>query len=1082
MTVSPPKFYTTQHEAPTLPSQPPVEVEPLPVQQEAPAQSPEAGTHNKPSVQEETPAQYPEHPGEEVTPATTQQETPAQHPQAPGEVESSPTQSPELSNVTVVFSPEHHVSTVSPVGQDQAQLMQRPDVTVKPVDLALIVTPAFTNEVETSPPQQENSAPSTVSPEQLEPLSVQQEVSDQHPTPTENVEPFPVQQGAPTQPTYPEVTFPNPEQVQAQHPTLTEVTIQPLDLEQTIRPEPTKEDEPSPTMQETLTQPPEPPKEVFVAQPPVYQNPIDPAPDQDHTEPPTSPSVRVQPLDQGLTTTPEPTMEAEHSTPLPETIVPPTYPEVTLPNPEQVQAQHPTLTEVTVQPLDPELTLTLESNMEDEPSPTMQQTQAQPPELIKAVVAQSPLYPEVTVPAPDEDHAEHPTSRSITVKPLDLELTTTPEPTTESDHSTALQQTTAPPPKHPQVTLAQPNLTQVTVPPVDLGVNISQQPRPSETVLFPSTQYSVSPGLPGVKYTPEKKQPEQNATTNISICELCTCKNETLSCVGLSPKQKLHRVPEPQPNAYNGTFTIIILSENYLTELHKDSFEGLLCRRYLDLSCNKIQSIERCTFEPLPFLQVISLGCNLLTELSFGTFQAWHGMQFLHKLILNHNPLTTVEDSYLFKLPALKYLEMGTTQVSLTTIESILMMTLELEKLVLPSRMACCLCQFKNTIEVVCKTVKLRCDSECLIDVTRCDEETSLGNAEGSSMKVLQAWKKNNSPELTIESERASSDKSAVSLSGFMNEQLDFNNTSDIIRARNYILPYISEGNLGDVESTLLPFLQVLFSNTQDGDTPLGLLKNNTRSPSVKRVRDNSTNKNRLRKLHFLENLLDAETQEKMDEVKKEEKPAARTRCSLLSAMYKRYIFQKKLHNTGAELSSKPTGFTFLGFTSPGDQVETQLKQQLLSLIPNNDMRRLISHVIQTLKIDCSETHVQLACANLISRTGLLMKLLSKQQEVKVSKAEWDTDQWKSDNSVSESTEAQSEQKEQESSELRKEVPGCGCNNKLILAISVTVVVTILVTILCLIENRFILIELQKGKIKKEAEDKYWSFKAEFYN
>jgi len=80
-------------------------------------------------------------------------------------------------------------------------------------------------------------------------------------------------------------------------------------------------------------------------------------------------------------------------------------------------------------------------------------------------------------------------------------------------------------------------------------------------------------------------------------------------------------------------------------------------------------------------LQFINLGCNLLTELSFGTFQAWHGMQFLHKVILNHNPLTTVEDSYLFKLPALKYLDMGTTQVSLPTIESILMMTLELEKL-----------------------------------------------------------------------------------------------------------------------------------------------------------------------------------------------------------------------------------------------------------------------------------------------------------------------------------------------------------------------------------------------------------------
>ncbi|XP_059938710.1 leucine-rich repeat-containing protein 37A3-like [Mesoplodon densirostris] len=157
------------------------------------------------------------------------------------------------------------------------------------------------------------------------------------------------------------------------------------------------------------------------------------------------------------------------------------------------------------------------------------------------------------------------------------------------------------------------------------------------------------------------------------------------------------------------------------------------------------------------------------------------------------------------------------------------------------------------------------------------------------------------------------------------------------------------------------------------------------------------------------------------------------------------------------ELSSKPTGFTFPGLASPGDQVETQLNQQLWSLIPNNDVQRLISHVIQTLKIDCSDTHVQLACANLISRTGLLMKLLSKQQEVNVSKAEWDMDQWKADNSISESTEAQSEQKEQESSELTKEVPGYDYNNKLILAVSVPVVVTICVRILCLIEVRTII-------------------------
>ncbi|CAK7290784.1 Leucine-rich repeat-containing protein 37A2 [Vulpes lagopus] len=228
----------------------------------------------------------------------------------------------------------------------------------------------------------------------------------------------------------------------------------------------------------------------------------------------------------------------------------------------------------------------------------------------------------------------------------------------------------------------------------------------------------------------------------------------------------------------------LILSENYLTELHKDSFEGLLSLQYLIYPAIRYNLLKDVHLNHYLFLQYINLRCNLLTELSFGTFQAWHGMQFLHKLdkirneidygkpavvdnpkslkrnivhlsgpvkkifgeknknrILSRNPLTTVEDSYLFKLPALKYLDMGTTQVSLSTIESVLMMTLELEKLILPSRMSCCLCQFINNIEVVCKTVKLHCDGECLTNATRCDEEVSIRNAEGSFMKVLKAWK-----------------------------------------------------------------------------------------------------------------------------------------------------------------------------------------------------------------------------------------------------------------------------------------------------------------------------------------------------
>ncbi|XP_054994638.1 leucine-rich repeat-containing protein 37A3-like isoform X1 [Sorex araneus] len=111
----------------------------------------------------------------------------------------------------------------------------------------------------------------------------------------------------------------------------------------------------------------------------------------------------------------------------------------------------------------------------------------------------------------------------------------------------------------------------------------------------------------------------------------------------------------------------------------------------------------------------------------------------------------------------------------------------------------------------------------------------------------------------------------------------------------------------------------------------------------------------------------------------------------------------------------------------PVARLDMQLIQQLRSLIPHE--RKLIAHVIQTLKMDLSEPQVQLECANLLSRTGLLMKLLREQQEVKVSKTEWNTDQWKTENYISLSTEGQGEQKQPEASELTKEVPGYGYNN-----------------------------------------------------
>ncbi|XP_073091332.1 leucine-rich repeat-containing protein 37A-like isoform X2 [Manis javanica] len=848
---------------------------------------------------------------------------------------------------------------------------------------------------------------------------------------------------------------------------------------------------------------------------------------------------------------------------------------------------------------------------------------------------------------------------------------------------------------HPgQVPSQRPNLTQVTAVPGDLDVSVPQQPEPSETG-FPSlTQNSV-------------------VNTSTNICELCSCTDETLACVGLSPEQKLQSVPVPEPNAHNGTFTILnfqgnsisyveentwksytwaeklILSDNQLSELHKDSFEGLLSLQYLDLSCNKIQAIERLTFESLPFLQFINLGCNLITELSFGTFQAWHGMQFLHTLNLSHNPLTTVEDSYFFKLRALKYLDMGKTQVTLKTVESIVMMSPKLEKLILPIHMTCCLCQFKNNIEVFYNTVKLHCDSECLTNIAYCgelplsDDETSVGNPEGSFMKALQSRKQSSSPELTIEPEKVATDKNAISLSAFKNEQGDFNKES-VVSALNNILPYFSDKYLEGAESALLQFIKQLVSNLQGGDEPVGHLQNNAENTSLPPGSSISADKNKQKIISVLGDIIDgmplrskllnprfqpqistktletAQLQEKnppeiqsvgrrpgplkvvikgpkgiqkrrrrqmrkagingkqraqllvesmaeekglttpsprvpekphveqpprettessfntdssfkreqeaavpsvqylmgrpsasntpksLPEIKPKSKDLADSIFVLEAAsagmrnmkaseptshFREKYLFPESLRhaghktlkakmsrqfsnkgshnspmvvnkppftamslinspsqeafssseltfqknhfpdlfslldpslklttetqqehvNVGTDLLSTSTAFPFPGSSSPGDHPGAQLNEQLRSLITNSDVRRLISRVFWTLKMGCSETHLKPACAKLISQTGLLMKLLSEQQEAKEPRADWDTDQRETENYIHESPEAQSEQEEQEFQEFPKALVH-GYRIKVILALSVTGAVLVLITAFCLIK------------------------------
>ncbi|NIG59645.1 leucine-rich repeat-containing protein 37A2-like [Pontoporia blainvillei] len=128
------------------------EAESLP-QQEAPVQQPQTPEEVEAfSPQAETQPQQPE-PTEEVEPPPLQQDAPSQPSEAPEElVTSSPqealAQPLETHKEVVVRLVTHH-------GVNEAQQPNLYNVTVKPLDLALTITPQVTKEVEPSPVQQD---------------------------------------------------------------------------------------------------------------------------------------------------------------------------------------------------------------------------------------------------------------------------------------------------------------------------------------------------------------------------------------------------------------------------------------------------------------------------------------------------------------------------------------------------------------------------------------------------------------------------------------------------------------------------------------------------------------------------------------------------------------------------------------------------------------------------------------------------------------------------------------------------------------------------------------------------------------
>ncbi|XP_060244295.1 leucine-rich repeat-containing protein 37B-like [Meriones unguiculatus] len=1252
-------------------------------------------------------------PQEEVAPAPLESQAPSPKPhsislQPSNQEDTEPSSAPSLTHHPP--NPEE-IKVVHPYDdEDHNRIDYR-----RPIHPVVVPPDTFFLKTTNSKPVQETPTQITKPPEEVVVYTLE---------PQEEVAPAPLESEAPspkppsislqpsnqddTEPSAPSLTHhpPNPEEIKAVPPYDDEDhyrinyrrPIHPVVVHPDFFPLKTAISNP---VQDFPTQTTKPPEEV-VAQTLEHPERVAPAPLESRAPSPKPPSISLQSLDDQDDTEAPYAPSWTYRRPNPEEIkVAHAYDDD---EHYRIQVQHPDITQATRQYLPSESSVTRQPNTMVKRSARMKETPAQISEIPVETVAQS------------QEH--YTTTRLASV-----------------------------------VKIQPPNLLKIDAPPSEVPTTIDAYPSPNTAadqflkMALATTPYSKDSN------TEKNSTLEPNAYVYTNICEFCVCENESLLCIHLSPMWRLHQVPVPRPNTYNGTFAILnfqgnnisyidknvwevyhwaeklILSENQLTELRKDTFEGLLTLQALDLSYNKLRYIERGTFESLPFLKYMNLGCNLLTELSFGTFQAWHGMQFLQKLNFSHNPLTVVEDPYFFKLPALKYLDLGTTQVQLTTLENILMMTLQLEHLILPKHMACCLCNYKADIEVVCKTIKLHCNTGCLTNTTHCLEEASIRNPEGAFMKILETRKANASTKLIIEPEGVYLQKENANHSSSTDEEINFNDENDVMSALNYILPYFSEGNLDDVVSSMLPYIKLLFSHEQDTNNSLESLQNNTESLPVTNESDssNSTYKNRLNKLYFLENLLDAE----IDEVKKEGKiDGHKENSKNVIQKFKREIFAKRWESAQAKESSlaevdkaermnrapkgigsiqkrpfkevsnknrwnrqiiqalvknivkvrqlrsapstklpqlslvqkprklagnslhlepllpkehretvssfpepslvgkapsteslpefmdrrkdlsytifvlesananvkrmkasdlsllsekghrnlrkkkshfqliakKPASsamrnlvnspergvFSSLGdpnypekafsevyaisdrstekpleknqaltdnfeenilestvpeetasenkisahhaedfhmhrydliptaeqttgphpdfilapdehdhshelaysmLISPGEHLESHLNQQLRPLIPNKDVRRLISHVIKTLKMDCYDPHVQLSCAKLISRTGLLMKLLSEQQEFKLSRTEWDPDQWKTENYINENTEVP--HKGLESSQTGKEVPGNSYKNKVILAVCVTLVVIVLIVVFCLVEIHY---------------------------
>ncbi|XP_066422742.1 leucine-rich repeat-containing protein 37B [Molothrus aeneus] len=67
----------------------------------------------------------------------------------------------------------------------------------------------------------------------------------------------------------------------------------------------------------------------------------------------------------------------------------------------------------------------------------------------------------------------------------------------------------------------------------------------------------------------------------------------------------------------------------------------------------------------------------------------------------------------------------------------------------------------------------------------------------------------------------------------------------------------------------------------------------------------------------------------------------------------------------------------------PGDLLDAMVDRHLRLVVPDKSLQMFMAHVERALRMDCSLPQLKLVCAKMVSKTGLLLKVLSDRQENK---------------------------------------------------------------------------------------------------